>query len=256
GKSTSIRLLQAAIAPTGGAVSLLGAPVDSPAYASARRQCGIVPQQPGMYRDLTGAEYLHLACELTAGRQEPVVEEFGLGPHLEKRMAQLSGGLQRRLTLAAALVGEPALLLLDEPTAGLDPVAARDVHDYLRAVMAGRTTLLCTHNLAEAEALCDLVVILRDGQVIVQGGLDELRAGGRPRLRLAARQGPQAILDALGTGAAGTIDDDGRHLVLEVTSVDEDAPALLRRLLGAGVDVTACEPVEATLTDLFLEAVG
>ncbi len=255
GKSTSIRLLQAALAPTAGEVTLLGAIVGGRGYAEARRRCGIVPQQPGMYKDLQAGEYLRLTAHLY-GREpaSDLVDAFGLTPHLGKRMAQLSGGLQRRLVLAAALIGAPDVLLLDEPTVGLDPVAARDVHAFLRRFMQGRTTLLCTHNLQEAQELCDEVVILREGRVVVQGDLEALRRGGRPRLRLTARQGPEAIAAHL-DGVRSMVEGDGRHLVVEVDSPDIDAPRLLRALLGAGVDVTSCEPVEASLVDVFLEAV-
>lgn len=255
GKSTSIRLLQGALAPTTGEVTLLGAWVGGPDYAAARRRVGIVPQQPGMYKDLEAGEYLRLTTRLYHREQmSDVVDVFGLTPHLSKRMTQLSGGLQRRLVLAGALVGSPDLLLLDEPTVGLDPVAARDVHAFLRTYMRDRTTLLCTHNLDEAQALCDDVVILQHGRVVVQGDLQELRSRGRPRLRLSARQGPQAIAAHL-EGAHPTIEEDGRHVIVDVVSVDADAPRLLRDLLGAGIDVTSCEPVETSLTDVFLQAV-
>ena len=255
GKSTSIRLLQAALAPTAGEVTLLGAIVGGRGYAEARRRCGIVPQQPGMYKDLEAGEYLKLTARLYGREQIPdVVDAFALTPHLGKRMTQLSGGLQRRLVLAAALIGSPDVLLLDEPTVGLDPVAARDVHEFLRRYMRDRTTLLCTHNLQEAQELCRDVVILQHGRVIVHGDLEDLRRGGRRRLRLTARQGPEAIAAGL-DGLHSTVEEDGRHLVLDVDDPEVDAPRLLRTLLGAGIDVTSCEPVETSLTDVFLEAV-
>jgi ABC-2 type transport system ATP-binding protein len=253
GKSTSIRLLQGALQPTRGSVELLGAAVGTDAYLDARLRTGIVPQGPGMYPDLTAGEFLTFAADLYGARPDRVIEVLGLGDHLRTRMTQLSGGFQRRLVLAAALVGEPAVLLLDEPTVGLDPVAAHDVHEFLREAMRGPTTLLCTHNLAEAEALCDEVVILREGRVIVQGRLEELRRS-KPRLRLAAHQGARAVLSALdGLGATATVQGDA--VLLETTDPEAEAPRLLRRLLGAGLDVYECTPVRATLQDLFLEAV-
>src|SRR5205085_2287447 len=157
GKSTSIRLLEAALRPTRGSVALLGADIDSANYLSARQRTGIVPQGPGMYADLTTLEYLTLARDLYRRGDVPkTVEAFGLGEHADKRMTQLSGGFQRRVVVAAALLAEPDVLLLDEPTVGLDPLATHDVHQMLSQAMRtpGRTTLLCTHNLAEAEALC------------------------------------------------------------------------------------------------------
>jgi ABC-2 type transport system ATP-binding protein len=256
GKSTAIRLLEGALAPSGGRVWLLGEEVGTPWYLEARRRTGVVPQGPGMYPDLTAGEYLGYVRRLYGrGDLAGVVEVFGLGDQLATRMAQLSGGFQRRLTLAAALLGEPELLLLDEPTVGLDPVATRDVHDYLRTVMSERTTLLCTHNLAEAEKLCDEVVILNAGKVLVHRSLADLRRESRPRLRLAARQGSQAVLAALQSRGLSA-EADGEAVVLAAEDARSQAPALLRGLLADGLDIYECTPLEASLETMFLEAVG
>ncbi len=258
GKSTSIRLLEGAIRPTAGRVRLLGCEVDGSAYAAVRRRTGIVPQGPGMYTDVTTGEYLELARQLYGrGDVERVVDAFDLGPHQDKMLSQLSGGFQRRVVLAVALLAEPDLLLLDEPTVGLDPVAAHDVHAFLREAMEGRTTLLCTHNLAEAEALCDEVVILRDGKVLVHAPLAELRRRVQPQVRLAARQGRQALAQALTRRGLGPTPDranDGGVLVA-IPDPRADAPDLLRGLLADGLDVYECQPVQATLESLFLDVV-
>ncbi len=255
GKTTSIRLLQGALAPTTGWVSLLGREVNGPGYADARRRCGIVPQNAGMYGDLTTAEYLELARRLFGkGDVTGAVEAFGLAEHRDKRLAQLSGGFQRRVVVAAALLSAPEILLLDEPTVGLDPVAAREVHDYLRTAMAGRTTLLCTHNLAEAEALCDDVVILRRGEVLLHEPLAALRERQRPRTRLVARQpGEEVARRVRMRGHEASVEDGAVIVPIDARS---DAPALLRALLDDGIDVYECRPISATLEELFLEAVG
>jgi ABC-2 type transport system ATP-binding protein len=255
GKTTSIRLLQGALAPTTGWVSLLGEEVNGPHYADARRQCGIVPQSAGMYADLTTAEYLELARRLYGrGDVAAAIQAFGLAEHQGKRLAQLSGGFQRRVVVAAALLSEPAVLLLDEPTVGLDPVAAREVHNYLRAAMKGRTTLLCTHNLAEAEALCDDVIILRAGEVVLHEPLATLRQRQRPRTRLVARQSAETLADAVRAhGHAAEVVDGA---VIGSIDAQAEAPALLRALLSDGIDVYECRPLPATLEELFLEAVA
>jgi ABC-2 type transport system ATP-binding protein len=263
GKSTSIRLLEGALRPTSGDVQLLGAQVDSDAYLGARRRTGIVPQAPGMYADLTTGEYLTLARDLYGrGDLARIVEVFGLGDELGKRMAHLSGGFQRRVVLAVALLAEPDVLLLDEPTVGLDPLAAHDVSEFLREAMhaAGRTTLLCTHNMAEAEALCDDVIILRDGRVLVHAPLAELRQRTRPRLRLRARQGREPLLAALRERhVAATVAEDGPAaqdtVLAEVADPQAVAPDLLRHLLAAGIDVYACEPVQQGLEEVFFDLV-
>jgi ABC-2 type transport system ATP-binding protein len=254
GKSTAIRLLEGAIRPTSGGVFLLGEEVGTPSYEDARRRTGVVPQGPGMYTDLDAGEYLDIVRRLY-GRRDlgRVVEVFGLGPHLKTRMSELSGGFQRRLVLASALLSEPALLLLDEPTVGLDPVATRDVHEFLREAMNERTTLLCTHNLAEAERLCDEVIILDRGRVIVHKPLSQLRREARPRLRIAAAQGVDALREAIGRhGHSAEADGDGVLLASEDPRAE--APALLRALLADGLDVYECTPIEASLETMFLEA--
>ncbi|HEV7665642.1 MAG TPA: ABC transporter ATP-binding protein [Chloroflexota bacterium] len=256
GKSTSIRLLQGALQPTVGQVRLLDSLVGTDDYLSARRRTGIVPQGPGMYADLTVAEYLSLAHDLYGrGDSANVVAAFSLGDQLEKRLAQLSGGFQRRVVLAVALLAEPDVLLLDEPTVGLDPLAAHDVHEFLRQAMhqTGRTTLLCTHNMAEAEALCEDVIILRDGRILVDAPLKDLRRRVRPRLRLRARQGDEALLAALGDTAAAADAEGG--VTVDVADPQLEAPPLLRRLLGQGLDIYACEPLQPGLEALFLDLV-
>jgi ABC-2 type transport system ATP-binding protein len=254
GKTTSIRLLQGALAPTTGWVSLLGREVNGPHYGDARRQCGIVPQSAGMYADLTTAEYLELARRLYGrGDVATAIEAFGLEEHRDKRLAQLSGGFQRRVVVATALLSEPAVLLLDEPTVGLDPVAAREVHNYLRAAMKGRTTLLCTHNLAEAEALCDDVIILRAGEVLLHEPLATLRERQRPRTRLVARQEVEELAKAV--RAHGPAADVVDGAVIAFIDARSEAPSLLRALLSDGVEVYECRPLPATLEELFLEAV-
>jgi ABC-2 type transport system ATP-binding protein len=259
GKSTCIRLLQGALRPNAGDVRLLGVPVNGPGYAEARRRTGIVPQSPGMYTDLTCGEYLEFTRKLYGrGDVNKLVDVFDLGEHLRKPLAALSGGYQRRAVMAAALLSEPELLLLDEPTVGLDPIAQHDVHAFLREAMQrqGRTTLLCTHNLAEAEALCEDVIILRKGHVVVQAPLERLRARARPQLRLAARQGPDALSAALAQrGLMPRTEDDGA-VVIGLEHPQGIAPDLLRGLLADGLDIYACEPVEASLEELFLDLVN
>ena len=253
GKTTSIRLLEGALVPTRGRVSLLGIEVNRPGYADARQRVASYRRTPVCIRSTT-AEYLELARRLFGrGDVDRAIESFGLGEHRNKRLAQLSGGFQRRVVLASALLSEPELLLLDEPTVGLDPVAAHEVHGYLVNAMRGRTTLLCTHNLAEAEALCDDVVILQKGEVLLHESLASLRQRHKPRARLAARQGADALTAALmARGLTPLLTDGG--VVIEIDA-EQEAPTLLRALLAQGLDVYEFTPITASLEDVFLETV-
>ena len=257
GKSTSIRLIEGAIVPTSGRVTLLGAEVGSAGYLAARRRTGVVPQGPGMYADLTVGEYLALARRLYGrGSIDRVLEALRLGPYRAAALANLSGGYQRRVALAAAILGDPEVLLLDEPTVGLDPVAAFDVVQLLREAMPDRTTLLCTHNLAEAEALCDEVLIMRGGKVLVHTPLAELRRRARPLVRIAARQ-PVSVLQSVlrRRGLATQVDTDGEAVLVALDEPYDATPGLLRSLLIEGIDVYECRPIRPTLEMLFLDVV-
>ena len=256
GKSTAIRLLEGAISPTAGLVSLLGTPVGGNEFVEARRRTGIVPQNPGMYADLTTLEYLELIRGLYGrGNVNSIIEAFGLGEQRAKRMTHLSGGYQRRVVLAGALLCEPDLLLLDEPTVGLDPVAASDVYAFLRNAMHGRTTLLCTHNLAEAEALCDEVVILRGGKILVHAPLADLRRQTQPQLQLAVRQGAEALGTALRDRGLGPISTSGEFLVIPRPDGDGGVAKLLKSLVLEGLDVYESHSIAPSLADMFLDAV-
>jgi ABC-2 type transport system ATP-binding protein len=256
GKTTLIRLLTGALSPSSGSTRIYGAAAREPAFVAAKRRVGIVPQGPGMYRDVKVGEYLRLVQQLYGrGDVAEVIAAFGLEGYQERPMAELSGGYQRRLALAAALLPAPQLLLLDEPTVGLDPVAAREVHDYLRSMMAGRTTLLCTHNLAEAEALCDSAIILQGGRVLLHDRIEHLRRRTPPLVSLAAVEGPQRLMEALALlqQPAELVDGEVRLLL---TDPQRQIPPLLRSLLAANVNVYECHSMTASLEDLFLDIVG
>ncbi len=256
GKSTAIRLLEGAIIPTTGSVRLLGTSVSGGDYLDARRRTGIVPQNPGMYADLTTLEYLQLIRRLYGrGDVDIIVEAFSLTEYRAMRMAQLSGGYQRRAVLAGALLSEPNLLLLDEPTVGLDPVAASDVHNLLQSAMRGRTTLLCTHNLAEAEALCDEVVILRRGKVLVHAPLADLRRQTRPQLQLAVRQGAAMLGAALRERGLEPSVANGNLMVIPRPDGNDGIAALVRSLITDGLDVYESHSITASLEDMFLDLV-
>jgi ABC-2 type transport system ATP-binding protein len=253
GKTTAVRMLQAAVRPTGGSVLLLGVPVDGPGYRSVRARLGILPQDPGMYPDLTAGEYLALAARLYGARPDRAVDALDLSEYLHTRTTYLSTHFQRRLALAAALVADPDVLVLDEPTDKLDPDAAHDLQHYLRESMRGRTTLLCTRHELEAEALCDEVITLRGGRVVAQGTWEELRRRQSPRLRVAARQGEDLLLAKLAELDFHAETEDGAVLV-SLSDPQQNGGDLLRRLLEAGLDVYECAPVKPSVEGIFQES--
>jgi ABC-2 type transport system ATP-binding protein len=255
GKTTIIRLLQGALTPTSGHIHILGAPAHGKGLLRAKRDVGVVAQNPGMYPDLTVREYLLFVRRLYGrGRVQETAEDYGMSTYLDRRLSSLSGGLQRRLLVAAAVLSQPALLLLDEPTVGLDPLAAAETRRLLQEAIHGRTVLMSTHNLAEAEELCDTVIILRSGHVLVHERIEDLRRQAAPRVHLAARQGVAALGEALTELKM----EWSRNAVGVWVTIDEPSariPDVLRALLNGGLDVYECRLVRPSLENLFVELV-
>jgi len=255
GKTTVIRVLNGLLRPNAGQARLFGIATDAADFLAAKRRVGVVPQGPGFYDELTAAEYLELARRVYGrGEVEATAALFDLEPHLAKPMAALSSGFQRRLLMAAALLSEPEVLLLDEPTVGLDPVAAREVRAHLRSAMAGRTVLFSTHNLAEAEALCDSVIVLREGRVLLHEPIATVRQRFPQHALLAARQGPEALTRALSADGFESRIANGA-VEVPLANPQDALPDLLRHLLAQGLDVYEAHTVEPSLEDIFVAVV-
>jgi ABC-2 type transport system ATP-binding protein len=191
GKTTTVEILEGYRARSGGEVAVLGHDPERRERA-LRQRVGIVLQSSGMYQHITVREAVeHWAALYPAPRSvEEVIEVAGLGEKAGERTRRLSGGQLRRLDFALALVGDPELIFLDEPTTGFDPVARRNAWDTIRSLKAlGKTILLTTHYLDEAQALADRVAIIKEGRILVEGAPDELVGAGAASYRIAFRNG-------------------------------------------------------------------
>src|SRR5258708_37673950 len=188
GKSTTMRILTCFISPTSGTVRVNGHDVfDEPLKV---REClGYLPQRAPLYLEMSVLEYLrfaadlrHLEPEIFRRRAKSVVEVCGLAQVLGKEIRYLSHGYRQRVGLAQALIHDPPILILDEPTSDLDPNEKAEFLDYLKQIGQERTVLLSTHNLAEVEASCARAIIVSSGRIVADGPLDEIRAkSGRGR---------------------------------------------------------------------------
>jgi ABC-2 type transport system ATP-binding protein len=179
GKTTTIKVLTGLIAASGGEAKLFGQPVSD---AKARQRLGFLPENPYVYPYLTPREFVRLCSSLSGlsraaarDRTDAVLKLLGIAYAADRPVRRLSKGMLQRTGLAAALVADPELLILDEPMSGLDPVGRKEVRDLILAEQrAGRTIFFSTHILSDVEMLCDRVAILRKGQVVVQGALGDL----------------------------------------------------------------------------------
>lgn len=238
GKTTTVEILEGYRERTAGEVTVLG---EDPQLRSRRlrERVGIVLQTSGIYRHVKVKEALaHFAALYPHPRDvDEVIELAGLRHKQDARTHTLSGGQLRRLDFALALVGDPELIFLDEPTTGFDPAARRDAWDTIRSLKAlGKTVVLTTHYLDEAQALADRVAIIKDGRILVEGAPGELGAdGGAVRYRIAWRNG-SGLLNQHET-------DDPTTFLHELT-----AQALARGERLEGLTVT-----RPTLEDVYLE---
>ena len=180
GKSTTMRMVAGYLRPTSGRITLDGAPV-WPTTPAVRARVGYLPEHNPLYPELYIREYLGYVARLqsvpdAARRVRQVVEQVDLGPEIGKRIGQLSKGFRQRVGLAQALLHDPPLLILDEPTSGFDPLQLADIRDLLRRLGEEKIVLLSTHIMQEVQALCERVVIIDRGRIVADGPLAELNA--------------------------------------------------------------------------------
>lgn len=182
GKTTTIKMLSCLARPTSGEAYLCGKSVTQQPK-EVKRIIGVPPQETAVAPNLTARENLELMCgvhglgkEKTAAKVAELTEEFGLSEVLSRRAGKLSGGWQRRLSIAMALTSEPEVLFLDEPTLGLDVIARSELWDTVRALKGRKTIILTTHYMEEAEALSDRIGIMRGGRLLALGTAEELKA--------------------------------------------------------------------------------
>jgi len=203
GKTTLMRMLATVLAPTAGRLRLMGHdPANADERTEVRRRLGYMPQEPGFHRQFTAFEfvdYVAILKEMTDRRERHrevrrVLERVGLSDVAGRRIRTLSGGMRRRVALAQALLGDPRLLLLDEPTAGLDPEQRLRFREVASELADHRVVLLSTHQTEDVAALCQRVIVLRGGQVAFEGAPADLSALARARVWVADGRDARARL--------------------------------------------------------------
>jgi len=253
GKTTAVKLLLGLLTPTSGEGWLLGRPVGD---LQTRRRIGYLPELFRYQGWLTAAEVLALHCELaplprSSWKDEvrTALETVGLTERANDRVGTFSKGMQQRLGLGAALLGEPELVFLDEPTSALDPVGRHDVREIIRGLAArGTAVFLNSHLLSEVEQVCDRVAVVDHGRVIASGTMDELLGGTAVRVRVTGLE--QADKNKL--AGFGRIDDEGDQLTFSNLQPDR-VPELVAAIVGLGGQVYEVAPRHETLEDRFLQ---
>jgi ABC-2 type transport system ATP-binding protein len=264
GKTTTVRLLNGVLAPSEGHARVLG--MDPATEGAALRQrTGVLTETPSLDEKLTARENLTIYAELydvpkTAipDRVMTLLDDFALADRADELVGGYSRGMKQRLALARTLLHTPALIFLDEPTAGLDPVVTRHVHELIQRLshQGGRTVFLCTHNLTEAQKLCDRVAVLDHGQLVALGTPRDLGQslwkGVRLEIELDKAQADAALEAAR---AVPDVREITWHADTETATAwvpdRERVPALLNALVNAGGRVYRLSPQEPTLEDVY-----
>jgi lipooligosaccharide transport system ATP-binding protein len=260
GKTTTIRMISCVSPPSAGSLFVLGMDVRSDRRAIKRR-LGVVPQGMTLDTDLrvkenltTFAGYHGLARTEALRRADELLQFTQLTERANSMVDELSGGMQRRLLIARALINDPEMMVLDEPTTGLDPQARHFVWERLRSLKRqGKTLLITTHYMEEAAQLCDALVILDRGRIIAEGTpRDLVRARVAPRV--VEVQG-EATAEAVAR-AAGDLARDVERIGDRVLVYGSDSEAIASRIRTSGVSHTALLLRDATLEDVFLRLTG
>jgi ABC-2 type transport system ATP-binding protein len=265
GKTTTVRMLTTLLLPTGGRATVAGHDVIGEARA-VRASIGVALQEAALDPLMTGRELIRLQATLQGlpggegrRRADDLLERVDLVAAADRRVGTYSGGMQRRLDLAAALVHEPRVLFLDEPTTGLDPVSRKTIWEEVRTLNdEGTTVFLTTQYLEEADQLADHVGIIDRGRIVARGTPAALKAEiGRPHIRLQIEQGSIAAAEeACGRIGALLPPVDGKTVLVEVESGAADIPRVVRALDEAGIAIGSLELVHPSLDDVFVAKTG
>ena len=261
GKTTTLRMLAGLIKPTSGVIRINGEEMSADTAPRLRSRIGFLTESPGLWDRLTVKQNLMVYARLYGlphpGRTvDAALEMFGVRDRAGDAAAHLSKGLKQRVALARTLLHRPDIVLLDEPTAGLDPESARDVRQLVLRLRDERhAVLMSTHNLDEVQRVADRVAVLRSRLVAL-----DTPAALRTRLfgsrLLVTVRTPAAAFSAAATGAGiGDIRSDGRTLSIGVDDGAERAPEIVRRLVAAGADIQSVMPDEPTLEQVYLRLV-
>ena len=258
GKTTLIRTLLGLTRAASGTMSLLGSPVPAQRRRALAR-VGAIVDEPRFHPHLTGQENLRLLAAARGGdadsRIVPSLARVGLAGRAGDKVASYSMGMRQRLGVAACLLGDPELLILDEPMNGLDPAGMHEMREMIQSLVEeGRTVMLSSHLLDEVERTCDAVAIVDHGRVIRQGPIDELTRGAGTVVQVDCAEPARAakLIDEAGIAAGATLTEAWLTVTLPAGASRELVADINRRLVGAGIPVYGLREIQTSLEDWFL----
>lgn len=261
GKTTTMRMLTGFTPPTSGKAIVAGYDVFEQSM-EVRKRVGYLPESVPLYRDMTARSYLMYMAEIRGlkdrrQKANQILERVGLLHRADSRIRALSKGMRQRVGLAQALLHDPEVLILDEPTIGLDPLQVLELRDLIRELGRSHTVLFSTHILSEAEQVCQNLVIINQGEVVAEGAPSQLRAelerGGRVLVRVdAPAEDVSAVLSKLAAAAQVTTAPDGVVVVPANRELDP-RPEIARAVVEAGWNLIELRHLAVNLEEIFLE---
>ena len=264
GKTTTIRMLCCLISKTSGEATVGSYQIDKPEDSlRIRKMIGLVPDNVGLYSDLTAFENLDFygkLYEFPEGRRKENIERFlkmlDIWDRKDTRAGSFSKGMKQKLALARALVHEPKLLFMDEPTANLDPESAKTVRDFIMEIKKkGSTIFLNTHNLDEAQRVCDRIGIIKT-KLLKIGSPGQLRESlTKPKIEVRLAEVSEALVDALRKKILNKIEVSDSKLIIDVTDPDKENPVIIAAIASAGGQIREVSQLIPTLEDVYLQIV-
>ncbi len=268
GKTTTLKVLGCVLLPTGGRVSIDGFDVGTQPH-EIRKRIGFLPDVPPLYDEMTVGGYLAFVARLrgvpASSARSHVVDAEGktsLTAMDEQPISSLSHGYRQRVGVAQALVHKPKLLILDEPTGGLDPVQIVEMRNLIRQLKGEHTVLVSSHILSEISQVCDRLLVIQGGEIVAQGTEEQLatKLGGGGAVELEVRGSAEAALAAV-NGVAGVVSAqlvkvEGGVASLRVDAPSDLRPALVKALVGANVDVLRIDKAHGRLENIFMKLTG
>jgi ABC-2 type transport system ATP-binding protein len=261
GKTTTVRLLTSLLRPSRGSASIHGYDVVKDAD-KVRSLVGVLTEQHGLYLRMTGLDYLDFFGQVyridpatRVSRNQYLMELFGLERAASQKIGEYSKGMRQKLALARTLIHEPPVLLLDEPTSAMDPESARLVRDSITSLSSSnRAIIICTHNLAEAEALADQIAIIYNGRILIGGTVEELKLKLLGPIEFEVQISGEWPAKSLKLPDGVSIIKNGTHSrIFQVEDPEKANPQLIKELLRNKVDVLTFKEVPRTLEQVYLK---